>query len=144
MERKMTEPAWEFSHSVECNAPREFCWSYWTDIANWDDPPARFRLEGPFADGSHITTELPGQTLHSVIRDVEEGHAATIELELPNAVFCFHWRFDDLPGERTRLSERLVLSGEDAGLFVDEARVLRQTAPDGMKRLVEAMERARG
>ncbi len=68
----MTEPAWEFEHSIECNAPREFCWGYWTNIANWDDPPARFHLEGPFANGSRTTTELPGQTLHSVIRDVED------------------------------------------------------------------------
>ena len=140
----MSEPAWEFEHFVECNAPREFCWSYWTDIANWDDPPARFCLEGPFADGARITTELPGQTLVSVIRGVKEGRAATIELQLPNAVFTFHWRFDDLPGERTRISQRLVLSGEGAGLFVDEAKVMGQTAPDGVKRLVEAMERARG
>ena len=144
MEQAVTEPAWEFFHSVECNAPREFCWNYWTDIANWDDPPATFHLEGLFADGSRITTQLPGQTLHSVIRDVEEGRAATIELELPNAVFCFHWRFDDLEGERTRISQRLVLSGEDAELFVDQARVMGQTAPDGVKKLVEAMERARG
>ena len=143
MDRSATEPAWEFEQSVECSAPREFCWGYWTNIANWDDPPARFHMEGPFADGSRITTELPGQTLHSVIRDVEEGHAATIELALPNAVFCFHWRFDDLPEERTRISQRLVLSGEDAGLFVDQAKVMGQTAPDGLKRLVEAMERAR-
>jgi len=140
----MTEPAWEFSHSVECNAPLEFCWNYWTNIANWDDPPATFLLEGPFADGSRITTELLGQTLHSVIRDVEEGCAATIELELPNAVFCFHWRFDDLEGERTRICRRLVLSGEDAELFVDQARVMGQTAPDGVKKLIEAIERARG
>lgn len=140
----MSKPAWEFEHSVECNAPREFCWSYWTNIANWDDPPATFSLEGPFEDGSRITTELPGQTLVSVIRNVETGHAATIELELPNANFCFHWRFEDLPEGRTRIHQRLALSGEDAGLFVDQAKVMGQTAPDGVKRLVEAMKRTRG
>src|SRR5215475_356286 len=108
MERSAREPAWEFSHSVECNAPREFCWEYWTDVVNWDDPPARFRIDGPFEDGARITTELPGQTLHSVIRGVEAGRAATIELGLPNAAFCFHWRFEDLEDKRTRISQRLV------------------------------------
>jgi hypothetical protein len=66
IERKMTEPVWQFEHSIECNAPREFCWGYWTNMANWDDPPAGFHLEGPFADRSRITTELPRKMLHSV------------------------------------------------------------------------------
>jgi len=141
---KVAGTVWEFEHSVVCHAPREFCWNYWTDIANWDDPPARFSMERPFADGSQIMTELPGQTLVSVIRDVEEGRAATIELGLPNAVFCFYWRFDDLDRERTRISQRLELSGEDAGLFVEQAKVMRETAPDGVKKLVRLMERAWG
>src|SRR5215471_12007074 len=97
MERSAMEPAWEFCHSAECDAPREFCWSYWTNIANWDDPPARFRLDGPFAVGSRLTTELPGQTLSSVIRDLKAEREATLELQLPNAIFSFHWRFEDLP-----------------------------------------------
>jgi hypothetical protein len=145
MERSETTVAWEFEHSVECGAPRGFCWEYWTDVAKWDDPPARFRVDGPFADGARITTELPGQTLVSVIQDVEEGRAATIELGLPNAVFRFHWRFDDLDGsegKRTRISQRLELSGEDAGLFVEQAKVMGETAPDGVRKLVGAMERA--
>src|ERR1700759_1829458 len=95
------ETVWEFSHSIECNAPREFCWSYWTNIDNWDDPPAKFGLEGKFEDGSRIVTELPEQTLISVIRDVREERAAVIEISLPSAYFRFHWNFDDLEGERT-------------------------------------------
>jgi hypothetical protein len=139
----MTEPTWEFEHAVECNAPREFCWNFWTNIDNWDDPPATFHLEGRFEDGSQITTELPGQTLQSVIRDLKEGREATIELQLPNAVFSFHWRFDELAQERTLIRQRLVLSGEDAESFVAQASVMGQTAPDGVKKLVDAMERAR-
>lgn len=144
MARGAREPAWEFEHSLDCSAPRKFCWEYWTDVRKWDDPPARFRIDGPFADGARIRTELPGQTLLSVVRDVEQGHAATIELGLPNAAFCFHWRFDDLEGTRTRIRQRLELSGEDAELFVDQAKVMGQTAPDGVRKLVGAMERAWG
>jgi hypothetical protein len=139
----LVDAAWEFEHSVECDALRDFCWSYWTNIANWDDPPAKFRLEGPFEDGSRITTELPGQTLVSVIRDVRAGRAATIEVNLPNAAFCFYWSFEDLEAERTLISQRLVLSGEDAAIFLDQAKVMGETGPEGVKKLVAAMERAR-
>jgi hypothetical protein len=142
VEATVVKANWEFEHFAECNAPRQFCWSYWTDITNWDDPPASFSLEGPFADGSRITTELPGQTLVSVIRDVREGRAATIEVGLPNALFSFHWSFDDLEGKRTRISQRLVLSGEDAAIFLDQAKVMGKNAPEGVKKLIAAMERA--
>ena len=142
VEAGVVKAEWEFEQVVECNAPRRLCWRYWTDIGNWDDPPARFSLEGPFADGSRITTELPGQTLVSVIRDVREGRAATIEVGLPNALFSFHWSFDDLEGDRTRIGQRLVLSGEDAASFLDQAKVMGKNAPEGVKKLIAAMERA--
>jgi len=35
---------WEITHSVETNASPAFAWHYWTNIANWDDPPAEFEL----------------------------------------------------------------------------------------------------
>lgn len=136
----MVKANWEFEHFAECNAPRDFCWRYWTDVANWDDPPARFSLEGPFADGSRITTELPGQTLVSLIRDVREGRAATIEIALPNALFSFHWSFDDLEWKRTRIGQRLVLSGEGGAIFLDQAKVMEKNAPEGLKKLIAAME----
>jgi hypothetical protein len=55
---------WEMAHSVETNASPAFAWHYCTNIANWDDPPAEFELEGPFARGSRGSrgaTWLPGQ-----------------------------------------------------------------------------------
>jgi hypothetical protein len=139
----LVDAVWEFEHSVECNAPRDFCWSYWTNIANWDDPPAKFHLEGPFEDGSRIKTELPGQNLVSEILDVRVGHAATIKLDLPSAVFFFYWGFEDLKGGRTLISQRLMLSGEGAAIFVDQAKMMGETAPEGVGKLVAAMERAR-
>jgi len=50
---------WEITHSVETNARPAFAWRYWTNIAHWDDPPAEFELDGPFATGSRGTTRLP-------------------------------------------------------------------------------------
>ncbi len=95
-----TEPAWQFQHSVDCNARRQFAWVYRTNIANWIDPPASFRLEGPFDVGSRLTTSLPGQTLHSLIRDMIAGREATIEMRLPDAILSFHWKFENLSERR--------------------------------------------
>ena len=49
------------THAVETNASPAFAWNYWTDVANWDDPPAEFELDGLFATGSRGATRLPGQ-----------------------------------------------------------------------------------
>src|SRR5438034_8259249 len=65
----MSDEAWELTQSVETDASLAFAWNYWTNVANWDDPPAKFELDGPFAAGSHGTTRLPGQErLHWLLR----------------------------------------------------------------------------
>ena len=135
-------PAWRFRYSVDCRAPRDFAWNYWTNIANWNDPPASFRIEGPFAAGSKITTTLPGQTLHSTIRQVLEGREATIDLQLPGAIFTFHWTLESLSGSQTRITQELELSGANADSLVAQVGVFEQTTPDGMKKLVKAIESA--
>jgi hypothetical protein len=135
--------AWEFQHSVDCGVPRQLGWDYWTNVANWDDPPAAFRLDGPFAAGSQITTSLPGQLLHSVIRDVA-GHEATIEMQLPDAILCFHWKFETITENTSRITQRLILSGPNAAAFVAQASMLEHTTPDGMKKLVASIERSYG
>lgn len=140
----MSKTAWEFEHSVECAVPREFAWEYWTDAANWDDPPARFAFEGPFAVGTRLKTILPGQTLESVIREVEEGQAARIEMEVMGAMVAFCWRFEEVTERRTRITQRVELSGTGAEALVGHARVMEQSVPQGMARLAGNMERAWG
>ncbi len=103
MTHNISEPAWQFQHSVDSNAPRQFAWSYWTNIANWNDPPASFHLDGPFNIGSRLTTSLPGQTLHSVIRGLKADREATIEMQLTDAILSFHWAFENLSEDRTRI-----------------------------------------
>lgn len=139
---EMEEPAWDFQHSVECKASREFAWKYWTNIANWDDPPARFELDGPFEAGCHLRTILPGQTLHSAILDVKAGHGATIEMQLPDAIVTFHWSFEELSKDRVQITQRITLAGRNAESFVAEASVLERTAPEGMKKLAAAIEQS--
>ncbi len=135
-------PAWEFQHSVECNASRQFAWSYWTNIANWNDPPASFHLDGPFEVGSRLTTILPDQTWHSIIRHVEADREATIEMQLPDAILSAYWTFQSLSADRSRITQRLVLSGANAKSLVPQASILEKTAPEGMKALVAAIERS--
>ena len=48
----MKNIACQLEHSVEAEVSSSFAWSWRTDINNWDDPPAQFQLDGPFASGS--------------------------------------------------------------------------------------------
>jgi len=137
-----SEPAWQFQHSVDCNAPRQFAWDYWTNVANWNDPRASFHLDGPFDVGSHLTTSLPGQMLHSVIRNAVAGREAIIEMQLADAILSFHLKFENLTEDTSRITQLIVLSGPNAAAFVAQAGILEQSTPEGMKKLVAAIGRA--
>lgn len=138
----MSRTVWELENAVECGVPREFAWAYWTNPANWNDPPARFEFDRPFAVGTRLKTILPGQTLESVIREVEDGQAARIETEVPGAVLAFCWRFEEATAQRTRMRQRLELYGPEAQGLVEQAKFMEQSVPQGMARLAENMERA--
>jgi len=141
----MTTGLWEITHTVETSASPGLAWNYWTNVAHWDDPPAEFALEGPFAPGSRGTTRLPGQEpLSWVIREVAAPNSATIELKVGEGVsIFFKWRVDGLDDGRTRLTQRIMLAGEKADAFLDQAKAAFSTSPaDGMRRLAAAMAEA--
>ena len=142
MTPSVSEPVWEFQHSTECNAPRQFAWRFWTDIANWNDPPAKFDLDGPFEIGARLTTTLPDQTWYSIIRDLKQESGATIEMQLPDAILSFHWSFEELSENKTLITQRLVLSGPGAKSLVSQVNTMEVSAPEGMKKVVAAIERA--
>ena len=48
----MSDVVWKTAHSVDSHASLPFAWAYMTTVANWDDPPATFELDGPFVAGS--------------------------------------------------------------------------------------------
>jgi hypothetical protein len=137
-------PACQLEHSVEADVSPSFAWNWRTNVENWDDPPARFQLDGPFARGSSGTTVLPGQApLHWRIRDVQPGRSFVIEMPLDQAVLSFEWRFDAVADRRTRITQRIVLSGDNASAFVEQVQVnFSATLGDGMKRIADAMARA--
>ena len=140
----MTTIAWEMTHVVETNASPAFAWNYWTNVANWDDPPAKFELDGPFASGSRGTTRLPGQEpLHWFIREVTPPNSATIEMGLDGAALSFEWRFVGLADGSTCLTQRIVLKGEKADMYLSRVKAaFTANLPDGMKKLATAMANA--
>jgi hypothetical protein len=139
----MRKPAWQFQYSVETDASRCFAWRHWTNIANWKDPPVEFELDGPFAPGSKLTSRMPGQEpWHSVIREVHTETAASIEMLLAEAVLRFDWRFDELSGGRTRITQELTLDGENAAAYADQVSIFEQTIPEGMKKLATVLAQA--
>ena len=140
----MTNIACQLEHSIEAEVSPAFAWSWRTDIKNWDDPPALFQLDGPFAQGSWGTTHLPGQEpIRWQIRDVRPGASFIIEMLLDRAVLSFEWLFDAVSNRRTRITQRLVLSGDHAAAYADQVRAgFGSTLADGMKRIADALVRA--
>jgi Polyketide cyclase / dehydrase and lipid transport len=132
------------THSVETNATPNFAWNFWTNVANWNDPPAQFELYGPFATGTRGITRLPGQEpLHWSVKEVTPLKSAIIEMRLDGASLFFEWRLEDLADGRTRLTQRVLLTGEKAALHVSQVKaVFTASLPEGMNKLAAAMANA--
>ncbi len=141
-----TDPIWTCQQSVDADVPVTMAWHFMTDVGNWSDPPAEFALEGPFAPGTRGTTTIPGQPATSwMIRAVDRGRGYTIVGALQeNASLIVHWRFDPLTDDRTRLTQRLELCGQDAAQYVDTIRAaFEPNLEPGMQRIARMMlERA--
>jgi len=140
----MKNIACQLEHSVEAEVSSSFAWSWRTDINNWDDPPAQFQLDGPFAGGSWGTTLLPGQEpLRWQIRDVRPGAGFIIDVPLDGAVMSFEWLFDAVSEQRTRITQRFVLAGDNAPADVNQVQAgFGSNLRDSMKTIADAMVRA--
>ncbi len=136
--------ALQMEHSVEVEVSQEFAWRFQTDVGNWSDPPASFSLDGPFVAGSRGTTLLPGQeALRWTIRDVHPGKSYALEMQLDGATLMFNWCFDSLSERRTRLTQSIVLSGDNAASYVMQVEAgFGPNLPDGMKRIAAEMTAA--
>jgi hypothetical protein len=139
----MENIAWEMTHSVETDADVDFAWRYWSDVGNWDDPPATFELEGAFEPTARGWTRIPGQpAIAWFVREVTLGEAATIEIPADGAVMAFEWRFVKMAEGRTRITQRLSLRGEKAEEYLGFARTFEMNLPDGMKKMGSAIAAA--
>jgi len=140
----MTDRAVVLEHAIDVDVSPAFAWSFRTDVATWDDPPATFILDGPFADGTPGRTLMPGQPASSWwVRDVRPGRSFAIEMPLDRAALRFEWHFDAVSARRTRLTQRVILSGTNAGAYRDqvEAGFGPNLAP-GMERIAASMAAA--
>jgi uncharacterized protein YndB with AHSA1/START domain len=130
---------WEFEHSVKTTPDRDFVWRFWTDVNNWafDTSIEWIRLEGPFASGTQGTTKSPGvDPMRWVLKEVEAGRRAVIEVALDGATLRFHWRFEDIDGGGTRITQRVSLAGANAELVARQAASeFERGIPQGMERL---------
>jgi len=135
--------AWEITHSVDAGVTPIFAWAYMTNVSNWDDPPATFELGGPFAAGSRGTTHIPGQEpRHWRVREVNPITSYIFEMSLEGASISFEWRFEARPEGKTRLTQHIILSGENGPAYVEQVRpVFSSTLAPGMARIAAAMER---
>jgi len=108
-------------HAVEAGVSLAFAWKFRTDVANWNDPPARFEIDGPFLDGTRGRTFMPGQEpLIWWIRRVVTERSFVIEMRLEDAVLHSEWHFDRVAEHATRLTQRLVLAGRNAAAYVEQ------------------------
>ena len=139
----MNDVVWETTYSVDSHASLQFAWAYMTNVANWDDPPATFELEGPFGAGSRGTTRTPGQEPRRwQLAEVHQLESYVIEMELERAAISFEWRFDRLAGA-TRLTQHIMLKGENAAAYVSQVEeAFASNLAAGMHKIAAAIERA--
>ncbi len=137
----MSDIALQLEYSVEVAVSPAFAWQFRTEVSNWSDPPAQFALDGPFEVGARGTTQLPGQgILHWRIREVRHGESFVIEMQLDRAMLSFEWYFDRVSEDRTKLTQRIVLSGDNAGAYAGQVKAgFGPNLPDGMKRIAAEM-----
>lgn len=140
----MDKIEWEAQHSVETTASLAFAWTYMSDVKNWKDLPAQFRLDGPFEAGVHGTTEMPGHPpRHWEIREVKPVQSYTIELPLDRASMSSQWLFRGLPDGRTLLTQHIALTGENASQYVAEVQqAFGSNLAPGMNKIAMAIDQA--
>ena len=138
------EPAWTAAHSVEVAVPRDLAWSWLSKVSNWSDPPAEFAIDGPFADGVRGTTTMPGQPAREWrLRDVRSPETYTVVADLGGATLSCIWTLEPMGAFHTRLTQALILEGEQAAGFRDAiAAAFGPNLAPGMERIAASIERS--
>lgn len=101
-------------------------------------------LDGVFHAGAQGTTKTRGADLVQwEIAEVSEGESAVIEIPMPGATARFAWKFEELAEERTRLTQQIRLSGDQADMYAAQmGEGFEQGIREGMEKLSKEMERS--
>jgi polyketide cyclase/dehydrase/lipid transport protein len=131
----------QFEHSIVAEVSPDFAWKYRTDVSTWNDPPGKFLLDGPFVAGARGTTLLPGkEPLHWDIREVQPPTSFVLEMQLDRAMLTFEWRFAPLSEQRTRMTQTILLSGNNAAAYAKQVETgFRPSLVDAMRRIAAEM-----
>jgi len=138
---------WELKYSVIANANRQTVWAWHSNIDNWvrfeGDAVESITLDGPFQAGTKGTTKMPGQDpTHWRLVEVESPERTVTEVELTEAVVRITWTFEELPNDRTCLTQHMVLEGSGSEAYVSmmEEGFARNIGP-GMEKIAEEIAR---
>ena len=64
-------------------------------------------------------------------------------MQLDNALLTFEWRFEALSERDTRMTQRIVLSGDNAAAYAEQVEAgFRMGLAEGMKRIATEMAAA--
>jgi len=113
-------------------------------VRNWNDPPAEFTLDGPFAAGSQGRTVIPGQEpVRWRISEVRPEQSYTLETTLEGATLSFKWCFDALADRRTRLTQRIELTGNNGAAYAQQVEAsFGANLQSGMERIAATIATA--
>ena len=139
----MDDITWEIAHSVETHATRAFAWEFMSNVANWNDPPAHFQIDGPFVTGVLGSTRMPDRPpQHWQLADVTPMESYKIEFPLDRATLSFKWTFHSL-SDRTRLTQSVRLKGENAAEYLTTIQqTFSSNLAPGMERIAASIDGA--
>ena len=141
----LTEPAWEFEHTVEVAAPAAAAWDFWTRVENWAIDPAieSVKLDGAFEAGATGETKQKG--FPPISWRVVESRAperGVVEIEMPGATARFALDFEPVTDDTSRLRQRITLAGPGAeALATGLGATFEDGIRQGMSRLADAIAR---
>lgn len=135
---------WIFEHTIECGAPTDFAWSYWSNVNNWtvDADVESVELLGAFAAGTRgVTHSKSSGRIEWRLAEVMAPKMAVVEFPAPGVVATFAWMFEDTGG-RTRITQRATMCGERIAEYAEALGHLQAGIPAGMQTLRAAIESA--
>jgi hypothetical protein len=109
---------WTYEYSLDTDKPAKDIWARYSDHTTWTEWDHGLQLveaDGPLAVGTTGSLTPNGQKpIPFTITEVEEQAAFTDECTVGGLVIRFRHQLSTLPGEGTRVTHAVVISGPNA------------------------------